>query len=532
MTKTNGSQKYVSIADVPELIPTIQEYNRAYDYLSSGDYSPHTGRSATELDLDLEHILKVVGSNGKESYSINIKKAFDDYQDIFFENLHIYEKDGSLTSKILKYNPLDDSEKFDMNTFTGSVEMYDKDGNLQGIFQYESGVQRCEKLTIGCYHIWYFASIDELWIWFDCGVGSGGDDAGGNGSQGNSGDGFGNGDGNGMGNTYGSTNGISNGNNGTAPNPSDPTLVDHTPIVPNNLWPVETTQLDMANRISSRLGLSLGIRSWMRNPMNIISTYETYDYMQPIQQIGDMNFDVISDGIQSLSGGGASFNPILLDDQITSSLPPCLDAILNDLKSLPNGKFGSVINQFAGLNPVPQNYNWTLATAYFPPSAPGMQPDAARTSGSNPAITTINNYYQQTSTDLSFARTMIHECFHAYLTCVYRFRNIDMSYVNLINQYSAQFNNNRNDIDHHLFAQNNIINHISQALMEYGTLKGYTLSQQFCDDMAWAGLIGTSAFSGLPQNQQDRIRSRLEAETFNTSNNLLNLNPVGHQTCP
>jgi len=190
------------------------------------------------------------------------------------------------------------------------------------------------------------------------------------------------------------------------------------------------------------------------------------------------------------------------------------------------------MRQFVGLNPVTQNYNWTLTSAYFPPSAQGLQPDAARTSGSNPAITTINDFYLQKSTDLSFARTMIHEAFHAYLSCVYRFRNFDMSYVNLINQYATQFNNNRNDIDHHIFAQNNIINHISQALMEYGALKGYTLSQQFCDDMAWAGLIGTSAFNGLPQSQQDRIRSRLEAETFNNNNNLLNLSPVGQQPCP
>ncbi|MCA6422153.1 MAG: hypothetical protein IM568_04945 [Flavobacterium sp.] len=214
-----------------------------------------------------------------------------------------------------------------------------------------------------------------------------------------------------------------------------------------------------------------------------------------------------------------------LDNQITTTLPPCIDNIVNTLKLLENGKFGKVIAKFSGTNPIPLNFNWKIQlgplTANNPAStAPSIQPG-------NTALTTLNEEYINISTDLSIAKTLIHECFHAYLVSVYKYKNIDKSYINLVNTYYSQFNNNLNDTHHHIFTLENMVEEIALALKEFGEIKGYTLPQQFYDDMAWGGLTGTSAFNdNLTDDDKDRILEVISSE-YNNNNS-----PRGTIACP
>lgn len=227
------------------------------------------------------------------------------------------------------------------------------------------------------------------------------------------------------------------------------------------------------------------------------------------------------------------FKPETFDNNIVSNLPPCLKNVIDDLKSLQNGKFGEIIKLFAQPNPAPLNYNWTINTASLGQNVtastePSIQPG-------NIALTTINSDYTSISTDLSIAKTLIHECFHAYLTSIYRYQNYDMSYINLLNKYIAQFGYNANVIHHYLFTKDNIVSQISLALKEYGLSKGYNLPQQFYDDMAWGGLYGTDVYQDLPETDKDRIESTIEAEFRNSSNspnNVLNYTPKGVVICP
>jgi hypothetical protein len=220
-----------------------------------------------------------------------------------------------------------------------------------------------------------------------------------------------------------------------------------------------------------------------------------------------------------------------LDDQITTTLPPCLDNVINDLKTVPFGKFSQIMQNFVGQNPIPLNYNWniitgTLAVNEAAHTDPGLGPNST-------AITTINDLYTNSSTDLSLAKTIIHEAFHAYLVSVFRNPNItDKSYVNLVNLYYAQFNQNLADTHHHIFTVENMVNEISLALQQYGIIKGYNLPQQFYDDMAWGGLAGTIAFNGLPLTDQIRINSTIGAEFTNSNNNNSQISPSGVIICP
>lgn len=239
--------------------------------------------------------------------------------------------------------------------------------------------------------------------------------------------------------------------------------------------------------------------------------------------------DFVEEMLEGICNGDEILNPENLDDQITTNLPPCLHNLLNDLKSLQNGKFGKIIKKFAGNNPVPLNYNWHLSTGNLSGSAAETSPSVQL---GNTVNTVINSNLINVSTDLSLARTFIHEAFHAYLVSVFRYRNIDMSYVNLVNVYSSQFNNNLNDIHHHIYTTSTIINEVAAALSEYGTSKGYHLTTQFYQDRAWGGLTQTNAYNNLPQNQQDRIASTIASEQNNNNNNILGISPKGNAICP
>ena len=310
----------------------------------------------------------------------------------------------------------------------------------------------------------------------------------------------------------------------------DPRLSDEDcpKLVPTGLigMPTSPSNLEI---IKGKLGLTIDQFRWIRIKTKVINNIAQYLLINNYSQA---SLDFVNDAINDMMNeNNTVLNVDTLDDQITANLEPCLYNILTNLKTLQNGKFGQVIKQFVGLNPVPQNFNWNVESE----TLSGVPPPAALTESiaGNLVNTKINDYYLNMSTNLSFARTMIHEAFHAYLLSVYRHQNIDKSYVNLINQYSIQFNTtNVNDLHHIVFAQNNITSFISQALMEYGASNGFSLTQQYCDDMAWAGLLGTQAYNNLPQTQRGRIESRLQAETFNNNNNPLGTNPVGVQACP
>ncbi|WP_017497941.1 hypothetical protein [Flavobacterium sp. WG21] len=235
--------------------------------------------------------------------------------------------------------------------------------------------------------------------------------------------------------------------------------------------------------------------------------------------------------VKSPGGGGSgssttSENAQNIVKQIKTNLPACIDNIVNDIKKLQKGKFSQVIAKFSGVNPTPANYNWLIIKGNLSGN------NAGNTNGvvsDGKVTTTLNESDLSVSTDLSIAKTLIHECFHAYLVSVYRYRDIDKSYVNLVETYFKQFNKNVNDAQHNIFADTNIVQEISVALQEYGTSKGYNLPKLFYDDMAWGGLAETKAFKNLPQADQERILDRIYSEYKNSGNN--SFNPRGKKAC-
>lgn len=117
---------------------------------------------------------------------------------------------------------------------------------------------------------------------------------------------------------------------------------------------------------------------------------------------------------------------------------------------------------------------------------------------------------------------MLHESFHAYL--VVYFQNdralANAEYAALVDAYQIQ-HQDINNIHH--FELTFWVNNLADALQQYGQSKGYTLPNQFYQDMSWAGLEGTQAYKNLPSAIRRRIQDTIQTE-------LTGVNSIGNST--
>jgi hypothetical protein len=177
------------------------------------------------------------------------------------------------------------------------------------------------------------------------------------------------------------------------------------------------------------------------------------------------------------------FNFTKIDD---SNLKPCMRSVLYDVKQLSNGSVADIIQKFSGAIP---GYNWEVK-------------DGALTGSQNAftsqiynkqlgMVTTIFDASKfQNASDLSVARTILHESIHAYLIAHFRVDplNANKTYPDLVKDYALSlYGGNANDLQHAEFVRN-FVNEIALALSEFGSNKGYNLGAQFYQDLAWGGL--------------------------------------------
>jgi|GEM_PF-2819551 len=175
------------------------------------------------------------------------------------------------------------------------------------------------------------------------------------------------------------------------------------------------------------------------------------------------------------------------EDQIDDTgLKPCMKTILSDLKNLKNGSIGQIIQKFSGDTP---GYNWQVKdgilaggeNAFTGPSYNKL---------TNTVTTTFDASKFVEATDLSIARTIIHESVHAYLMTFFSRDPLasTKTYAQLVEDYFYYQDAN---VAHHSYMAKNLVTEIAKSLEEYGKNKGYTLSSQFYSDLAWGGLTHT-----------------------------------------
>ncbi|WP_108423948.1 hypothetical protein [Flagellimonas amoyensis] len=195
-------------------------------------------------------------------------------------------------------------------------------------------------------------------------------------------------------------------------------------------------------------------------------------------------------------------NPGNLDYNIINNLYPCMKGIMTDLTGSNTG-IGYMINKFAGTDP---GYNWNVQDGSL--GGPTAQTSVAYNSATGTVTTTFDSQAWPNATDLSWARTILHESIHAYVIAVNYNTTTVAGRQTLLgpNWASAYLNYGHN------YIADNYIGPMANSLEEFGNSMGYNLSRQFYEDMAWAGLHNTPAFQSLSASEQQRILDTIATE--------------------
>ncbi|PCE63117.1 hypothetical protein [Sediminicola luteus] len=212
------------------------------------------------------------------------------------------------------------------------------------------------------------------------------------------------------------------------------------------------------------------------------------------------------------------------DDIKDGGLKPCMKNVLDKLKDLKAGP-GIILSRFD--KDVNSLFKWKVKDGGLPANVNGRTSSVL--SGGY-ATTTFDSKKFANATDLSVARTILHESVHAFL--VIEFRNspqaFSKSYPELIKEYNRT-KKNFNDLQHEEFTRKHV-GLIGGALEAFGKLKGYNVPRQYYDDLAWGGLTGTKAFKKKSPSEKNRILDVIQSEFASKDRNGNYKKPKGKKS--
>lgn len=261
----------------------------------------------------------------------------------------------------------------------------------------------------------------------------------------------------------------------------------------------------------------------------IIDTWERDCYEEGEEGVYCTDWVLIASHNVTICGGGGGGGGVYIehtgtfDDHISDEeLASCLKSVFSDLRGLQDGGFADIIRDFSGTDP---NFNWKVNSAFL--GASGANAITSQTPVGGYYVTNFNMTYLNGASDLSIARTMIHEGIHAYLTYYFfnRYPIYNGSYIDLLKEYrtTAMENSNPNDEQHHIMEKAFVEQVIAPALQQYGNSKGYNLDFSYYEDLAWGGL-NYNGNTKLSNEDRIRITNVLYAEQTGTG--------VGVVKCP
>lgn len=177
-----------------------------------------------------------------------------------------------------------------------------------------------------------------------------------------------------------------------------------------------------------------------------------------------------------------------------TSLDNCLKVILSTLE----GHFHGVGKIIAELAETDTSFSWTVESGSL--AGETAITDKNFDSASNSTTTTFDSQGFPRGTDLSWARTILHESVHAYVVGISNTSTLAERQELLGPNWTIAYFNYGHD-----YIAETYVNSMADILQEYGQLKGYTMDRQFYEDLAWGGLQGTNAFNSLSTTVKNRI---------------------------
>jgi len=542
----------VTIDDVPFLKPTLEKYNPNYRYLSNSN-AVVSNKDASDLNLELDHIIEYITANGLKSYSIPIKNEFgSDKEDYYFENLHVLQIDGDYKAFIAKYNQTDDSKKFETPTFTGKIELLDIDQTPIDSVAFFNGQKMAEPApptppnpdedepsgatgdadphTHGwVWHFIHWLIGDPEWN----GIKDVATDSGGSDSSSSSGE------------SEPDYSGVivifdpggPTSSNPTQNNPSGGSIV----IVPNQpSWPEFMNNLHMrANLICQRLEIDdITIRNWLATISNATLSNDIYNYL--LENTLTTNYykanAIAKQIIISIKSGGEAdlAFKVIIDSSLKNN--PCLFGVYTQLGKAPT--FQNYLHSFDGDFSV-ANLKLDVGVNSFFPTA-----NAVTSPPQNYMIEIMFNPNNLHRPQLDIARTFIHELIHAEiyrkLLSLAGQPNIQWSvaFINSIKDdfpglydyymrytFNVPSGEQPSDAQHQLMAQ-----HYRDIIIQVMQQFDNSHTPAFYNALSWSGLMGTgvvNSSTGLPPSPTvawsntplaERLQIISTINSFNTTN--------------
>ncbi|MCH7403710.1 hypothetical protein ACFOUP_03700 [Belliella kenyensis] len=218
------------------------------------------------------------------------------------------------------------------------------------------------------------------------------------------------------------------------------------------------------------------------------------------------------------SGTGNNYPFPGFDVQIDmNGLTNCHQLLINTLIGSTKEEFKKIFEKFEGNSLlVDMNFNVKFKYVNSGTATAWTHPQIQN----NAAVINIHQGNNAGATDLSIARTIMHEMLHAYLLFIEKFPQSDRSLNGLLNAYLDKYNVsgnvNYNAAHHNLFVEGAFINDIAEELKTFASSLNYPQSllndEQFFKDMAWGGLQDTDVYQQMTSAERDRISRRYYAE--------------------
>ncbi len=138
----------------------------------------------------------------------------------------------------------------------------------------------------------------------------------------------------------------------------------------------------------------------------------------------------------------------------------------------------------------------------------------------------FNSIYVKNATDLSIARTFIHEIMHVYLYKKFD-RMEETEYSDLL-KILKQSKSSSEGFMHHSYFADNLIPIIADNLYEWCRQSSLFVSYDYCKKMAWSGLAGIPEFENHPDKSQiNRINNNEKTNNYAAKGRNCNQTFVG-----
>lgn len=195
-----------------------------------------------------------------------------------------------------------------------------------------------------------------------------------------------------------------------------------------------------------------------------------------------------------------------IEDDLENKVPK---EILTNVLNLEQGKVGEIINKF----PINSDtWTWRIQQGTLADNI-----NAVTRLANGTAVTTLDYKKLKYASNLSIARTIIHELVHAYLLLYFNYETVKATeeYPGIVKAWYAASEPDYNAIQHEEMAVS-LVDDIALALKEYSENLNLSFDNSIYFDLAWGGLDYQNN-SEFTEADKKRIKLRLVSAQLNAS---------------